>query len=170
MTISLYHATVPTMIQLLGAAQGWLAKALDSGIPEEEIVEARLIEDMLPFAYQVKSMVTHSVGAVEGLRKGVFSPDLSDPPRTIEGLRLKLGEAENTLKAISQGEIDSFAGKDMRFEFRDTSLPFTGEDFLFSLSQPNFFFHATTAYAILRMKGVAVGKRDFMGQVRLRQD
>lgn len=168
MTISLYDATIPSMIQILGSGQAWIEKAKDSDIAEEELMAARLIEDMFPFAQQVKWMVSHSIGAVEAVRKGVFTPDLSDPPETLEALRLKLGEAENHLKALSQGEIDSFEGRDMRFEFKDTKLPFTAEDYLLSFAQPNFYFHATTAYAILRMKGVPVGKRDFMGQVRLK--
>ena len=57
----------------------------------------------------------------------------------------------------------------MRFEFRDFRLDFTAEEFLLSFSQPNFYFHATTAYDILRMLGVPVGKRDFTGRLRLRQ-
>jgi hypothetical protein len=55
----------------------------------------------------------------------------------------------------------------MEFQMRDFRMPFTAEDFLLSFSQPNFYFHAATAYDILRMKGVAVGKRDFMGKLRL---
>lgn len=57
-------------------------------------------------------------------------------------------------------------GRDMRFEFGDNHIEFFAEDFLLSLSQPNFYFHATTAYDILRMKGVELGKRDFNGRVR----
>ena len=55
----------------------------------------------------------------------------------------------------------------MRFEFRDFAMNFLAEDFLLSFSQPNFYFHAATAYDVLRMKGVPVGKRDFMGRVRI---
>ena len=63
--------------------------------------------------------------------------------------------------------MEGLIGKPVRFEFRDFRMDFTAEDFLLSFSQPNFYFHAATAYDILRMKGVEVGKRDFMGRVRL---
>ena len=172
MTFSLYEATVPTMIQMLGAAQNWIGKAKDSNVPEADVVGARLAEDMLPFAYQVKSMVTHSVGAIEGVRKGTFSPNMDEPPQTLEDLRLKLGAAENTLRAIAKGEIDSFIGGETHFVFEPTGidLPFASEDFLLSFSQPNFFFHATTAYAILRHLGLDVGKRDYIGVPRMKKN
>lgn len=171
MSFSLYEATVPSMIQLLQAGQGWIEKAKGCGIAEEELADTRLIEDMLPFAYQVKSMVVHSVGAIEGVRKGVFSPDMDEPATALEQMRLNLGAAENILRALSKGEIDSFVGGETHFVFepKGIDIPFASEDFLLSFSQPNFYFHATTAYGILRMKGVEVGKLDFLGQMRAMQ-
>lgn len=168
MPISLHAAIVPSMIQILGAGQGWLDKAAGSGLDETELVETRLIEDMLPFSYQVKSMAVHSMGAIEGVRKGSFSPDMSDPPDTIKALKMKLGEAENFLKALSEGELESFVGRDMCFEMaaRNFRIDFTAENFLLSFSQPQFYFHATTAYDILRQKGLDIGKVDFMGQLQ----
>jgi hypothetical protein len=71
-------------------------------------------------------------------------------------------------QALDPAEIESFIGKDMRFEFGGNSMDFNAEDFLLSFSMPNFYFHATTAYDILRMKGMAIGKRDFTGKVRKR--
>ncbi|MGB3795858.1 MAG: DUF1993 family protein, partial [Alteraurantiacibacter sp.] len=62
MTISLYDATIPTMVQMLGAAQGWIEKAKASSIDDTDIAASALADDMLPFAYQIKSMVVHSVG------------------------------------------------------------------------------------------------------------
>lgn len=169
MSCSLYEATIPTMIQMLNAGQGWIEKAKASDLSEREIAGARLAEDMLPFAYQVSSMVTHSVGAIEGLRKGSFSPNMDDPATGLEQMRLNLGAAENTLRALSQGEIDSFMGNEMHFVFepKNLDIPFTGENFLLSFSQPNFYFHATTAYAILRHLGINVGKMDYLGQLRV---
>ncbi|AKQ42543.1 hypothetical protein CP97_11635 [Aurantiacibacter atlanticus] len=168
MSFSLYEAIVPTMIQILQAGQGWIASAKSCGIAEEELAQTRLIEDMLPFSYQARSMITHSVGAIEGARKGSFSPDLEEAPTDLETMRLALGAAENTMRALSKGEVDSFIDGEMHFTFpaREIDIPFATEDFLLSFSQPNFFFHATTAYGILRMKGVKLGKTAFMGQLR----
>lgn len=168
MSFSLYEATVPTMIQMLNAGQGWIEKAKDCDISKEDVAGARLADDMLPFAYQVQSMVSHSVGAIEGLRKGTFSPDLDPPTTDLEQMRLNLGAAENTLRAISKGEIDSFIGNDMAFVFEQKNyrVDFTAEDFMLSFSQPNFYFHATTAYALLRGLGLKIGKMHYMGQLR----
>ena len=170
MPISLHAAIVPSMSQLLGAAHGWLGKASESGLADAEICEARLFDDMLPFAYQIKSMAVHSAGAIEGVRNGTFSPDRSDPPTSFDGLRARLAEAEAKLSAISEREMESFIGQDMLFSVPDydIAIPFDAEQFLLSFSQPNFYFHAVTAYDILRMKGVAVGKMDYMGQMRAR--
>jgi hypothetical protein len=69
---------------------------------------------------------------------------------------------------IQPSEVDAFVGREMRFVAGDRQLAFTAENFLLSFSQPNFYFHATTTYAILRWKGVHIGKRNFTGQLRTR--
>lgn len=171
MAFSLYEAVVPSIIQILGAGQGWIEKCKDCGTPEEELADAKLIDDMFPFAYQIKSMVAHSVGAIEGVRKGQFSPDLSEPARGLAQMRENLAAAEAWMRALSKDEVDGFIGGETHFTFaqRNIDMPFASEDFLLSFSQPNFYFHASTAYGILRARGLNVGKRDFMGQPRLKQ-
>jgi hypothetical protein len=121
---------------------------------------------MLPFAYQVKSAAVHSLGAIEAIRRGVFSPDMTPPPDTFAALHARIADTLAALKAIEAAEIDAFIGRDMRFAFGDRHIDFTAEEFLLSFSQPNFYFHATTAYDILRWRGVPLGKRDFMGGLR----
>ena len=170
MPISLHAATIPSKLQILGAGLGWLDKAASCGIAEGELMEARLIDDMLPFAYQVKSMADHSQGAIEGVRAGVFSPKFGEPlPTSLAALRDKLESAIAFLEGVSEDELESFIGRDMRFEIGEKKLPFTAEDFLLTFSQPNFYFHATTAYGVLRAKGVEVGKLDYLGALRIRQ-
>lgn len=168
MSFSLYEATIPTMIQMLNAAQGWIEKAKASDMAEEDIANACLTDGMAPFAKQVHWMLSHSTGAIEAVRKGTMSPDLEDPTTELEKMRLNLGAAENQLRALSMGEIESFIGQEVHFvhEPSGVDIPFTAENFLLSFSQPNFFFHTTTAYAILRHIGLDVGKRDYLGQVR----
>lgn len=168
MPISLHAAIIPTWLQILGAGKGWLDKAAASGVAEADLLEARLIDDMLPFKYQVKSMATHSQGAIEGVRKGSFSPDMSEPPASLAGLHARLDDAIACLQGVAEAEMEGFIGNDMFFVFGERRLPFTAEDFLLTFSQPNFFFHSSTAYGILRAKGVEVGKRDFMGQMRMK--
>ncbi len=172
MPFSLYDITVPNFRQTLGAMAGLLDKAeahcTAKSIAPGDLIEARLYEDMFPFSYQVKSTVVHSVGALEALAKGVFSPDLTPPPATFSDLRHKIAGALQALNAFTPADINAYEGKDMRFEFKDFKLPFTAENFLMSFSMPNFYFHATTAYGIMRHKGVVIGKRDFTGQLRLK--
>lgn len=171
MPISLHAAFVPSALQMLGTADHLVAKAEswceETGEAAADIIGARIHEDMFTFSYQVKSVAVHTAGAVEGVRAGVFSPDLAPPPEDFAGLRARIAGARSLLEAAEEAEMESFIGRPMRFEFREFRLDFTAEDFLLSFSQPNFYFHAATAYDILRMKGLAVGKRDFMGRLRL---
>jgi hypothetical protein len=173
MTFSLYAATIPSYLQILNAVAGLLSKAeafcLDTGGAPDDIVQARFAEDMQPFAYQVKSTAVHSLGAINGLRKGVFSPDTTPPPGDFAALKERIAATLAALEAIDAAEIDAFLGRDMRFAFGDRHIDYTAENFLLSFSQPNFYFHATTTYDILRWKGVPLGKRDFMGRTRAKR-
>lgn len=172
MGISLYDVTVPAHLQTLGAVSRLLLKTkefcAEKKIASSELIQTRLAPDMQPFAYQVKSTAVHSLGAIEGVRRGVFSPDATPPPETLEALESRISETVATLEAIDRAEIDAFLGRDMRFEYGEHRLEFTAEDFLLSFSLPNFYFHATTAYDILRSRGMQIGKRDFMGRMRLK--
>ena len=170
LAFTLYAATVPSCLQILSSVERLVAKAeafcTERGLSPEALIDARLAEDMQPFAYQVKSTSVHSIGAFEGVRKGEFSPDTSPLPTSFEELHARVTATVTSLKAIDPEEIESFIGRDMRFTFGSSHIDFLAEDFLLSFSQPNFYFHATTAYDILRMKGLEIGKRDFNGRVR----
>lgn len=170
MAFSLYAATIPSYRQILGALNGLLEKAegfcMQKAMPPADLIQSRLTGDMQPFAYQVKSTAVHSLGAIEGVRSGVFSPDLTTPPDTFPALRARVAQTLAALEAVEPAEVEGFLGRDMHFKFGERSIRYTAENFLLSFSQPNFYFHATTAYDILRWKGVALGKRDFLGQTR----
>ena len=172
MPLSLHAAYVPSALQMLGTARHLVDTAEkwcgENGVPEAEISGARIIEDMLPWCYQVKCVAEHTQGAIEGVRAGVYSPDLNPPPSTFDALREKLSGAKNVMEALSEDDMEAFMGQPMRFEFKDRRMDFDAEDFLLSFSQPNIYFHCATAYDILRMKGVPVGKGDFMGRVRIK--
>jgi hypothetical protein len=170
MALSLYAATIPNFQQALGAVSGLLDRAesfcTEKSLAPQDLIQARLAADMLPFAYQVKSTAVHSLGAIEGLRKGVFSPDMTPPPESFAALKTRIADTLTALESLEPAEVDAFVGRAMRFSFGERHIDFVGEDFLLSFSQPNFYFHATTAYDILRWKGVPLGKRDFMGRLR----
>jgi len=168
MSLSLHAATIPAFLRMLanmhhliGKAEAW-CEANDK--TEADICAARLAEDMLDFAYQVKSTVVHSVKSIDGIRAGIFSPDLSEPPKDFAGLRAMLADAREQLAALTTQEMDAIGAADMEFRIGDRLVvPFTGQEFLLSVSIPNFYFHATTAYDILRQIGVPIGKRDYLG-------
>lgn len=173
MAISLYAATIPAYQQILGSVSGLLDKAeafcAEKRLAHEDIIQARLAPDMLPFAYQVKSTAVHSLGAIEGVRRGTFSPDMGTPPATFAALKARIADTLAALGRIEPAEVDGFLGRDMRFVMGERQLDFTAENFLLSFSLPNFYFHATTAYDVLRWKGVSLGKRDFTGRLRIKK-
>lgn len=173
MPLSLHAAYVPSALQMLGTADHLLNKAeqwcADEGCDHSKIIGAKLIEDMLPFCYQIKSVAEHTAGSIEAVREGVYSPDLNPPPATFDKLQAKLADAREVMNALEPEEMESWIGRDMRFEFKETGMDFTVEDFLLSFSQPNFYFHASAAYSIARMLGVPIGKTDFMGAVRIKR-
>jgi len=170
MSISLYKATIPSYLQILGAVTGLLDKAeqhcASNGLAANAITKACLAADMRPFAYQITSVCHHSLGAIEGVRKGVFSPDTVPPPEDFDGLSTKLANTIKTLNEVTEAEMETFIGRDMRFEMTGLRIDFIAEEFLLTFSQPNFYFHTTTAYDILRWQGLNIGKRDFLGAMR----
>jgi uncharacterized protein len=172
MAISLYDASVTSFLQTLGAVSDILERGLahctDGGVSPADIVEARLHPDMLPFRFQVLSTVHHSIGAIEAVKVGVFSPPTSMEPLDYAGLQKYVADGIAKLKALAPAEINALEGRDMLFQMRDFKIPFTAEGFLLSFSLPNLHFHATTAYDILRTKGAPLGKRDYLGQLRMK--
>jgi hypothetical protein len=173
MSFSLYDAVVPSNLQILAALDRVLEKAeafcAERGLTEAELIDARLAPDMLPLGYQVKSCAVHSIGGIEGARVGSFSPDMSAWPTDFIALRSILQRASTELSALDRDAVEALTDVDTHFAFGETKLPFTGANFLLSFSQPNFYFHATTTYAILRAQGMKLGKRDFMGLPRIRR-
>lgn len=172
MAISLYDLSVPNYLQITGAVDGFLAKAAshfkDNNIDANEVVEHRLFPDMLPFRFQIVSVAHHSIGAIRGIEAGLFAPPGPLGELDFAGLQKIVKDAREALQQVKADEVNACEGKDMVFQLRDTKIPFTAEDFIQSFSLPNFYFHATTAYDILRTKGVPLGKRDFLGRMRLK--
>ena len=171
MAISLYDASVACFLQTLGGVDGFLSRGLahcnERNIDPNEIVETRLFSDMLPFRYQILAVASHSIGAIRGVKHFLFSPATEMPPLDYAGLQKVITDAIEALQQLAPADVNALEGKDVLFQVRDIKLPFKAEGFLLSFSLPNFHFHATTAYDILRMKGVQIGKRDYMGKMRV---
>ncbi|MEO6093020.1 MAG: DUF1993 domain-containing protein [Novosphingobium sp.] len=168
MSVSLHSATIRSYLQILASIDGLLDKAeahcRENGLQDKALTEVRLAQDMWPFAKQVQQCAHHSAGAIEGVRAGVFRPHTDPVPTDFAALRAEIARATALLDAIEPEEMERLAGQNVRFEFGTRIMPFLGSDFLLSFSMPNFYFHASVAYAILRAQGLAIGKSNFIGQ------
>lgn len=171
MSVSLYNISVGSYLQALSGLVIVLEKgavfAAENNIDADQFVGAKLHDDMLPFLFQVNCARLHSIDALESLKSGE-----SIPPKTIDkydykGLQKMIADTIDELKSVSADEVNSALGKTVIFKFGGREIPFTAENFILSFSLPNLNFHITTAYDILRMKGVPLGKGDFLGKMRI---
>ncbi len=170
MSISFYDASVGSYLQMLEGVIGVLDKgathAADAGLDLQDIVMTRLSDDMMPFHFQVVSVAHHSWGAMQAFQSGSFSPPSFELDMDYTALQGVIAEARDNLAKLDAAEVDALSDGSMAFKLGQNELPFTNQNFLFSVSLPNFYFHATTTYDILRMLGAPLGKRDYMGQMK----
>lgn len=170
MAISFYDISVPVYQQFLRALLGVLDRCekhcSEKGIDPATMFGARLFDDMQPFAFQIMQSINHSAGALATLR----GQQRARPSglETFAGAKQALEEALAELEAIKPADLDDLAAKPLDLKLPGLELKFTGLGYLLSFAMPQFFFHVTTAYDILRHKGVPVGKRNFLGRVQLR--
>ena len=171
MSISLSSVSLSTYIQMVSAASNIIEKAeefcSEIDIDTIEIVEMQLHSDMAPFTFQVFSIVHHSVGAIDALKTGEFGPPKMPDNLSFDNCKNILKEAEAGLKKINPSDIDNLSQQEVVFKMGSIEWPFTASDFILSFSLPNFYFHLTTFYDMLRMKGLKIGKLDFVGQMKL---
>ena len=171
MSLSLYDVCIVNFLQTLGAVGHVLDKgaahAEDAGVDLQDLVQLRLRDDMANLAFQVTSVWHHSLGAIRGVQEGLFQPPPNMGEQNYADLQALVSEASTQLQALEPEQVNALAGKDMLFRAGKMEAPFTGSNFLLSFSLPNFYFHATTAYDILRTKGVPLGKRDFLGALKM---
>ena len=172
MGTSLYDLSVPTFLQTVRSISGFLARAAthfsNTGIDADNFVHTRLFDDMAPFHFQIEAAWHHSVWGVEALKTGAFTPPALVGPVPFADLQAMIGRAEKSLGAFSPDEINEAAGKHLDLQIGPRRLAFTSETFILSFSLPNFYFHAVTAYDILRSRGVPLGKSDYEGRLRTR--
>ena len=172
MATSLYDLSVPTFLQTLRAVGGFLDHAAkhctDIGADPDDFVRARLFEDMAPFHFQIEATWHHSVWGLEAVKTGVFSTPALVGPVPFADLQGMIGKAQTALEAFGPDEVNGWAGKDLDLQIGPRRLSFTSETLILSFSLPNFYFHAVTAYDILRARGVPLGKRDYEGRLRTR--
>lgn len=169
--MDLYQAFVPTARQVVKAGHAVLVKGeafcSEKGIEPRTLIDMCLAADMAALPFQVFSVAHHTAGAIAGVRAGVFKPARPEPGLDFSGLKALLHDADAALAAVTAEEMAALSDKKMVFSLGERQMPFVASDFLMSFSQPNFFFHASMLYAILRHGGVPLGKTDFLGKIRL---
>lgn len=158
---SLYGITVPVFIHKLHALDHLLAKAADSGIDEQDLIEARLAPDMFALARQVQ--VACDTAKLAVTRIGQIAPrPMADDETTLAQLRERIAKTIAYVQEASPAAFEGREDAEIVLEFPNMSMTFTGKSLVTDFTLPNFYFHLSMAYALLRMKGVQIGKMDFL--------
>ncbi|MBO3273981.1 DUF1993 domain-containing protein [Pseudomonas schmalbachii] len=168
MSLSIYEASVPVFIRMLGNLSTILGKAAAhaeaKSIDQAVLVNARLAPDMFALARQVQIASDSAKGCAARLA-GVDVPSYPDEETTLEQLQARIAKTVEFLKAIKPEQLEGSEKRTINLKMRTREVSFSGRDFLLGFAMPNFYFHVTTAYDILRHNGVEVGKMDFLGGV-----
>jgi hypothetical protein len=166
MSLSLYAATVPPMRHMLKSLSSLLSKAESHcearKIDPAALLGARLYPDMFPFTRQIQIASDGAKGAAARLA-GVEIPKFEDNETTFAELHARVEKTIAFLDTLTPAQFEGAESRKIELPLRDRTLEFTGADYLFNHANPNFLFHVTTAYALLRHNGVEIGKRDFLG-------
>ena len=166
MQVSLYTMSVPVFTRMLNNMSKLLDKAeadaTARGFDVAVLLQSRLCPDMFPLSRQVQIACDFAKGAAARLA-GMPVPSFPDQETTVADLKARIDKTLVFIAGISKADIDAGADRDVTVQMRDRSLEMKGLAYLNDMAMPNFYFHLTTAYALLRHNGVAVGKRDFVG-------
>ena len=166
MSVSMYDVSVPAFTRGLASLKTVLTKgaahAAAKKIDESVFLNARLFPDMLPLARQVHIATDFARGTVARLA-GSEPPKWEDNETTFAELIARVERTIDAVKAFTPAQIDGSEARPVTRPVRGEPKTFTGINYLLQYSLPNFYFHVTTAYAILRSNGVEVGKGDFIG-------
>jgi hypothetical protein len=166
MAVSMYPISVPVFIKHLNGLAGCLKKAqalyAEKKYDEATLLSYRFYPDMFNFSRQIQAMSDHAKGCT-ALLAGMEAPKYEDNEKSLADLITRIEKTVGFLKSVKPAQIDGTEEKAISIKMRDRELNMKGIELLLNRSLPNFYFHATTAYDILRHNGVELAKRDFMG-------
>jgi hypothetical protein len=166
MSLSLYDITVPVFIRALDNLSEILKKgrafADEQGLPHADLLEARLFHDMAPLTAQIQRASDASRFTVKRI-SGRDIPEMPDTETSFDELEARIAATIAFLKTVPAESMNGREGAPVEVKTPNVTLQFTGRSFVLDFVIPNFFFHVTTAYALLRHKGVPIGKRDYIG-------
>ncbi len=166
MPISMSQASAPRFAQMLRNLSAILAKAQAhceaKKIDPQVLAAARLFPDMFPLSRQVQIACDSAKGAVARLA-GVEVPKHEDTEKTLDELQARIAKTLDFIGGVKPAQIDGSEEREIVLKLRGRDVSFSGVQYLLGFAWPNFYFHATTAYDILRHNGVELGKADFLG-------
>jgi hypothetical protein len=166
MSFSIYDAAVPPMIRGLENLSRIIDKAVAQANSEGKslntLLEARLAPDMHPFTRQIQIASDSAKGCAARLA-GTEPPSFPDEEKTFPELQARIAKTVEYLKSFTPEQFEGADARTVTLKIPNGELRFSGRDFLTGFALPNFFFHITTAYALLRHNGIAIGKMDFLG-------
>ncbi|MDC0709371.1 DUF1993 domain-containing protein [Stigmatella sp. ncwal1] len=168
MSLSMYQASVPVFIRMLGQLSVILDKAAAYAeakkINPSVLVQARLAPDMLPLSFQIQTATDTAKGCAARLA-GIETPSFADTEASFPELKARIAKTVTFLQSVSAAQIDGSEERNIVLKMGSREARFLGQPYLLSFVLPNFYFHLTTAYAILRHNGVDIGKQDFLGNI-----
>jgi hypothetical protein len=166
MAISMYQASVPQLKKMLLNLSTILTKAEEhvvaKGIDGKVLVEARLFPDMFPLAKQVQIACDQVKFGLARLAS-VEAPKFDDTESTLPQLKERIAKTIAFMDSIKPEQVDGTEAKEIKFSIKEWSFEFVGEQYVLTWIIPNFYFHVTTTYNILRHNGVELGKADYLG-------
>jgi uncharacterized protein len=169
MPLSLYDVSIPVFTLSLTNLSAILDKAAshaeEKKVDPKAIPQARLIVDMLPLSAQIQIACDTAKGAAARLA-GVEVPKHEDTESTLAELKARVAKTLDFIKTIKPAQLQGAEGREIVLQFPQGALKFNGLNYLTNFALPNFFFHVTMAYALLRKNGVDLGKRDFLGPMQ----
>jgi hypothetical protein len=167
MAYSIFDASIPVYLQSLKTLDTLLDKleshAADKGTDATSLLDAKLAPDMFDFKRQLQIACDHAKGAACRLA-GIEIPKHADTETTVAQLRERVAKTRAIVESVTRDQLDGAEDRQIKLVFPWATYEFSGTRYVQYWSLPNFFFHVTTAYAILRHHGVAVGKMDFLGE------
>lgn len=166
MALSMYQISLPIFVRQLNGLAGCMKKAqalyAEKKYDEATLISYRFYPDMFNFAKQVQMATDHARNCA-ALLAGLEAPKYEDNETSLAQLIARVEKTIAWLNTIKPAQVDGSEGKSVTVKMRDREMNFTGLELLQNRSLPNFYFHTTTAYDIIRHNGVEIGKRDFMG-------
>jgi hypothetical protein len=162
MSFTIYDASAPVFVHGMAAIPAWLDKAVAEGKDESALMGARLAPDMRPLAAQIQMASDTAKNAIARLA-GIEAPAMPDTEATFTELKDRCRRTIDFIESIGRSSFDAAAERTVEIKFPNgMGYRWRGADYLPGFALPNFFFHLTTAYALLRANGVTIGKPDFL--------